>query len=298
MGAVKSRGWSGCRWPLDRTGVLAAYDVQVRDYCIRPAGPEDLDEARAVMLDTVYRDFGTGYVPRWHGDIIDLAGAYVAPVRHTLLVAVDAGGEVVATGALDSRGPLHPPNPRHLAECYPSGTTAQLRRIYTRREHRRRGLARRLVAELLDFAAADGGYRSVYLHTDPSVEGAEGFWRSLGEVVLDERNPTQGAAQSVMHFEVPFDAVRRGRALTHKARPAQPSANKTPANRTTATLTSAGSTAIGGTPTDQASTAPIPAVRVSAASAFTAPTPAGRVSATLVSAPPPFADQAPADEPQ
>ncbi|WP_416971163.1 GNAT family N-acetyltransferase [Streptomyces sp. 4F14] len=183
----------------------------MREYCIRPARPEDLDEARAVMLDTVYRDFGTGYVPRWHGDIIDLAGAYLAPARHTLLVAVDAEGEVVATGALDSRGPLHPPNPAHLAERYPSGTTAQLRRIYTRREHRRRGLARRLVAELLDFAAAAGGYRSVYLHTDPSVEGAEGFWRSLGEVVLDERNNPHGEAQSVVHFEVPFDAVRTGR---------------------------------------------------------------------------------------
>ncbi|MCZ9345895.1 GNAT family N-acetyltransferase, partial [Streptomyces sp. TRM76130] len=57
------------------------------------------------MLDTVYRDFGSGYVPRWHRDIIDLDGAYLAPARHTLVVAVDEAGEVVATGALDSRGP-------------------------------------------------------------------------------------------------------------------------------------------------------------------------------------------------
>ncbi|MEV1068060.1 GNAT family N-acetyltransferase [Streptomyces sp. NPDC050263] len=174
------------------------------EYCIRPAGPEDLDGARAVMLDTVYRDFGTGYVPRWHGDIIDPVASYLVPARHTLLVALDAEGQVVATGALDSRGPLHPPNPRHVAERYPSGESAQLRRVYVRAEHRRRGLARRLVAELLAFAVADGGYRAVYLHTDPAVEGAEGFWRSLGTVVHDEREDPDGG-QGIVHFDVPFD---------------------------------------------------------------------------------------------
>ncbi|MET9775963.1 GNAT family N-acetyltransferase [Streptomyces sp. NPDC006367] len=178
--------------------------MRTTDYTLRPATPDDLDAARAVMLDTVYRDFGTGYVPRWHRDIIDLAGAYLEPARHTLLVAVDGrDGEVVATGALDSRGPAHPPNPRHVAERYPSGVTAQLRRVYVRPDHRRRGLARRLVDELLEFAAADGGYRAVYLHTDPSVTGAEPFWRSLAKVVHDEREDA-GGGQGVMHFEVPM----------------------------------------------------------------------------------------------
>ncbi|GHB15647.1 N-acetyltransferase [Streptomyces viridiviolaceus] len=174
-----------------------------RDYNIRTATQEDLDGARAVMLDTVYRDFGTGYVPRWHGDIIDPAGAYLVPERHTLLVAVDKAGEVVGTGALDSRGPAHPPNPRHVAERYPSGVTAQLRRVYVRPGHRRRGLARRLVDELLAFAAADGGYRAVYLHTDPAVTGAEPFWRSLAKVVHDEREEA-GGGEGIVHFDVPM----------------------------------------------------------------------------------------------
>ncbi|MFI1721559.1 GNAT family N-acetyltransferase [Streptomyces sp. NPDC020489] len=176
----------------------------MRDYSIRAAGPDDLDAARAVMLDTVYRDFGTGYVPRWHGDIIDPAAAYLLSERHTLLVATDpADGQVVATGALDSRGPAHPPNPRRIAESYPSGETAQLRRVYVRPEHRRRGLARRMVAALMAFAVADGGYRSVYLHTDPAVPGAEAFWRSLGKLVHDERDDPEGA-HDVLHFEIPM----------------------------------------------------------------------------------------------
>lgn len=156
------------------------------------------------MLDTVYRDLGTGYVPHWHGDILDPAAAYLTPARHTLLVALaPQDGAVVATAALDSRGPAHPPNPRRVADRYPSGETAQLRRVYVRPEHRRRGLARRLVDELLAFAAADGGYRAVYLHTDPAVPGAEPFWRSLGKVVHDEREDP-GGGNGVIHFEIPM----------------------------------------------------------------------------------------------
>ncbi|NGO67942.1 GNAT family N-acetyltransferase [Streptomyces boncukensis] len=176
----------------------------MQEYGIRTATAGDLGEARAVMLDAVYRDFGTGYVPRWHADIIDPERFYLAPPRHTLLVAVDErDGAVAATAALDARGPAHPPNPRWLAERYPSGETAQLRRVYVRPEHRRRGLARRMVAELLAFAQADGGYRSVYLHTYPDSTGAMGLWRSLAKVVCDERAEVPGGGSGAVHFEIP-----------------------------------------------------------------------------------------------
>ncbi|MFC8587252.1 GNAT family N-acetyltransferase [Streptomyces sp. NPDC057217] len=176
----------------------------MHDYRIRTATPDDLGEARAVMLDAVYRDFGTGYVPRWHADIIDPERFCLVPPRHTLLVAVDErDGTVAATAALDARGPEHPPNPRWIAERFPSGETAQLRRVYVRPEHRRRGLAGRLVAEPAVFARADGGYRSLYLHTYASSPGAEALWRSLGKLVLDERTEPEGD-QGTLHFEAPM----------------------------------------------------------------------------------------------
>jgi len=174
----------------------------VGGYVIRTARTEDAGGARAVMLDTVYRDFGSGYDPRWHADIIDLEGSYLRPPRHTLLVA-ERAGEIVATGAVRDRGPRHPPNPRVVADRFPSGTTAQLCRIYVRPAHRRHGLARALVRELTAFAAAAGGYRSVYLHTDPGVPGAEPFWRSLAEEVCDER-VLAGGGQGIVHFELPL----------------------------------------------------------------------------------------------
>ncbi|MFJ8364583.1 GNAT family N-acetyltransferase [Streptomyces sp. NPDC093984] len=176
----------------------------MHNYGIREATAADLDGARVVMLDAVYRDFGTGYVPRWHADIIDPEAFYLVPPRHTLLVAVDErDGTVAATAALDARGPAHPPNPRWLAERYPSGETAQLRRVYVRPEHRRRRLARQLVQDLLEFARADGGYRHVYLHTYPHSPGAMGLWQALGKVVLDEREEAPGGGSDVVHFEIP-----------------------------------------------------------------------------------------------
>lgn len=174
-------------------------------YVLRTATLRDVDGARAVMLDTVYRDLRSGYVPRWHADIIDPEAGYLRPERCTLLV-VECDGEIVATGAVRDRGPQAPPNPQWVADRFPSGTTAQLCRIYVTPEHRRRGLARRLVRELCDFVARAGGYEAVYLHTDPAVPGAEPFWRSLAHEVCDERT-LPGRGQSVLHFELPMPAA-------------------------------------------------------------------------------------------
>ncbi|GFH78088.1 N-acetyltransferase [Streptomyces gougerotii] len=200
--------------------VVAGVEAGVREragrdeYVLRTASEADVPGARAVMLDTVYRDLRSGYVPRWHADIIDPAAAYLEPERCTLLV-VERDGEIVATGAVRDRGPAAPPNPQWVADRFPSGSTAQLCRIYVRPEHRRHGLARRLVRELCGFAVRAGGYERVYLHTDPAVPGAEAFWRATAEEVCDER-ALPGGGQGIVHFEVPVaglaGAARRDRA--------------------------------------------------------------------------------------
>lgn len=184
------------------TTTIAPVGVEAGGYVLRTAGPADIGGARAVMLDTVYRDLRSGYVPRWHADIIDPEAAYLRPERCTLLVA-ERDGEIVATGAVRDRGPQAPPNPQWVADRFPSGTTAQLCRIYVAPEHRRHGLARRMVGELRAFVARVGGYDAVYLHTDPAVPGAEPFWRSLAREVCDER-ALPGGGQGIVHFELPL----------------------------------------------------------------------------------------------
>ncbi|WP_424185988.1 GNAT family N-acetyltransferase [Actinokineospora sp. G85] len=171
-------------------------------YDLRAARPEDLDGARSVILDTLYRDLGYGYTPAWHADVIDLDGAYLRTPRHALFVAA-LGDEVVATTAIRAKAPTSPPHPQWLADRYPENGTAQLFRVYVRPEHRRHGLARGLVALATEFVAATPGYEVLCLHTDTRVPSAEAFWRSLAKEIYDGRDGNPDHFQTV-HFEIPF----------------------------------------------------------------------------------------------
>ncbi|KPC58512.1 GNAT family N-acetyltransferase [Streptomyces chattanoogensis] len=176
-------------------------------YTVRPATPADVPGARRIMLDTLYREFGYGYVPAWHHDVIDIDGTYLDDPRHLLLVAV-RDDEVVGTTGIRSAGPAHPPHPRRLAERYPSGSTAQLVRVYVSPDHRRHGLARTMVRQACDFAAATPGYERIYLHTNVNVAGSGAFWRSLAEEVFDARGTGEhGPGVATVHFEIPMPPV-------------------------------------------------------------------------------------------
>lgn len=175
------------------------YVIRVVDDTDRGGGV--LDGARSVMLDTFYGDLGCGYVPRWHQDVVDLAGAYLDEPRHHLVVALDDTGEVVGTAAVRAQGPNHPPHAQWLAERYGSPTTAQLFRVYVRAAHRRRGLARAMVASACAAVATTDGYDTIYLHSDVSVPGAEAFWRSVAREVHDGRPD----GTRVVHFEIPVE---------------------------------------------------------------------------------------------
>ncbi|SES18204.1 GNAT family N-acetyltransferase [Actinokineospora terrae] len=171
-------------------------------YTIRAATPADVPGARSVMLDTLYRDLGYGYHPRWHDDVVDPETVYLRDPRHALFVAT-LDDEVVATTGVRAVLPQSPPHPQWLVDRYPRGRTAQLFRVYVRGEHRRHGLARKLVAEATRFVAAEGGYDVLYLHTDARVPSAAPFWRSVAKEVHDGGNGDPATFQTV-HFEIPF----------------------------------------------------------------------------------------------
>lgn len=77
--------------------------------------------------------------------------------------------------------------------------------MYVRAEHRRHGLARELVRRACEFAATEGGYERLCLHTNTAVAGAEAFWRSLAEEVYDARpSGEHGPGVATVHFEIPL----------------------------------------------------------------------------------------------
>lgn len=173
-------------------------------FIIRPITTRDVEAAQALMRRTVEEDFRSTYDPDLHRDIDDIERTYMLPVRHTMLVAEDTRtGEIVGTaGARD--GALHR-GPDHLVRRYAGGTTAQLVRVYVRREDRRRGIARALVRAVLEFIVADGTYTIVALHTFPHSPGALAFWESIGTKVWEYER--EGQFPQVF-FEIPLDQVR------------------------------------------------------------------------------------------
>lgn len=175
-----------------------------RGFTVREVTPADFAEARAVIVRVLDEDLKTGYRPEIHWDIDDMQGSYLDNRRQALFVAVDrASGLVVGTIAVRTDGPTSPPHPRWLAEQYAPDTACQLFRAYIAREHRRRGIARTLVEAARRFIRDEGGYDTIYLHTNPSVPGAEPFWRSMPtREIFDSRREEGAPGTNALHFEL------------------------------------------------------------------------------------------------
>ncbi|MFF5016621.1 GNAT family N-acetyltransferase [Streptomyces sp. NPDC001165] len=117
------------------------------------------------------RELGDEYARRYGKDAhAELARhpdeEFTTPYGGVLLLLLERG-EPVAGGAF-----------RRYDE-----TTAELKRIWTHSAHRRRGLARRVVAELEREASARG-YRRIYLTTGPRQPEARGLYLTTGYIPL------------------------------------------------------------------------------------------------------------------
>jgi GNAT superfamily N-acetyltransferase len=207
----------------DMSSTAVESDVRgVSGYVLRQAEPPDLAQARSVMLDTVYRDFGHGYLPRWHSDIIDIEAYYLAPEDNALFIA-ERDGLVVATAGVRGQTPVSPPHPVEVASRFEEGRTASLYRVYVRSEHRRRGLAGALVDACLDFVASRERYTGVYLHTDARTPGAVEFWARRGTVLFDERvavdeaRSKAGEPFQTVHFELDIPRSLQGSVVVGQA---------------------------------------------------------------------------------
>ncbi|MFF3401409.1 GNAT family N-acetyltransferase [Streptomyces sp. NPDC002659] len=134
---------------------LAVIHVTVSDPRVRP----------------LLRELGDEYSTRYGKDAhVELARypdvEFTAPHGGTLLLLLERG-EPVAGGAFR----------RYDA------ATAELKRIWTHSAHRRRGLARRVVAEL-EREASTRGYLRIYLTTGPRQPEARGLYLAAGYTPL------------------------------------------------------------------------------------------------------------------
>ncbi len=120
------------------------------------------DPLAAPVLDDLRDRYVALYGEGAHAEMSRYAAAeFAAPDGGFVLLVED--GAAVAAGAFRRR----------------DASTAEVKRMWTRSDRRRRGLARRVLAELED-AAVRRGYSEVYLTTGSSQQDAAGLYVAAG----------------------------------------------------------------------------------------------------------------------
>jgi ribosomal protein S18 acetylase RimI-like enzyme len=169
------------------------------------------DPLASVLLDELFVEYRDRYADLLGVEDLDAASLarYVAEFRAEGLeeflppdgdlVLLLAGGTPVAGGAFRRRTEpelgepaRRAPRPgarsgegeaTHDDDGTPLVPTAELKRIWTHSAHRRRGLARQVLAEL-ERRAAERGYERVYLTTGPRQPEAVGLYVAAGYTPL------------------------------------------------------------------------------------------------------------------
>ncbi|WP_316526303.1 GNAT family N-acetyltransferase [Kitasatospora brasiliensis] len=129
------------------------------------------------LLRELTHEYVTRYGPEGRQEMDRYPGEAFAEPHGVLLLLLE-DGEPVAGGAY-KRYDEH---------------TAELKRVWTHSAHRRRGLARRVLAEL-ERTAAEAGYTGLYLTTGPRQPEARGLYLAAGytplfDVCADPRTVT------------------------------------------------------------------------------------------------------------
>lgn len=167
--------------PLDPAR-LSTRDVRLHDPLVGP------------LLDGLAHEYSTRYTGLLTPDELrdelahDGAEEFAAPGGALVLVLED--GEPVAGGAYRRHTEPEHGEPARLADPgvrdasgAPTVATAELKRIWTHAAHRRRGLAR-VVLAALERRAREAGYPRIYLTTGPKQPEAVGLYLAAGYTPL------------------------------------------------------------------------------------------------------------------
>jgi ribosomal protein S18 acetylase RimI-like enzyme len=146
------------------------------DVIIQAKSQLDVEETRKLFTEYA-RSLGFELCfQNFDKELAELPGEYTPPAGR-LFLAVDNARSVgcVALRKLNSG-------------------TCEMRRLYVTREHRGKGLGRKLTEAAIAEAAAIG-YDSLVLHTLPAMKSAVRLYRQMGfsEIPPYETNPVEGA---------------------------------------------------------------------------------------------------------
>ncbi len=140
-------------------------------------------DVQEFLFKMIKKEFGYGYVPEWHQDIVKLDEFYITPERNNFFVAYLETGEIIATIGIRAYDKDFPEF-RHL---YSIDKTSSIWRLFVDERCRRCGLASKMFNIAENFAN-QAGYDNIYLHTHKNLNGALEFWSKMGFVVALDAN--------------------------------------------------------------------------------------------------------------
>ncbi|WP_369373334.1 GNAT family N-acetyltransferase [Promicromonospora sp. Populi] len=186
-----------------RVAALEVRDVHLSDPLVEP-----LLAGLSVEYRTRYHDLLTEEQHR--AEMTHYAAEEFAPPVGALVLLLE-DGEPVAGGAFRRRLEPERGDVARLARAdardadgVPVVPTAELKRIWTHAAHRRRGLARRVLAEL-EARARDLGYPRLYLTTGPRQPEAAALYRSTGYTPLSAAAAGESATAGQPSSPPPFE---------------------------------------------------------------------------------------------
>ena len=169
--------------------------MQGDEILIHPALPDEFAAAGAVTA-LAYQEFAVEGSDGWSWYLEHLADVADRAARTTVLVAM-AGETVIGSATLELEDRVEPQHAGPLR----SGE-AHIRMVGVHPDHRRRGVARRLVAECIAIASRRGK-RVLTLDTGPSMSAAQALYDSLGF----RRGPTREVEEGffLVSYELPLE---------------------------------------------------------------------------------------------
>ncbi|WP_407431507.1 GNAT family N-acetyltransferase [Methanobrevibacter sp.] len=142
-----------------------------------------INDVQKFLFDQIKREFGYGYVPKWHQDIMNMESYYIAPEKNNFFVAYNENREIIATIGIRAYDKDFP----EFRNIYSKNTTSSIWRLFVDRKYRRCGLASKMFSVAETFANTCG-YENIYLHTHKTLPGAIEYWTKMGFVVMLDSN--------------------------------------------------------------------------------------------------------------
>ena len=140
------------------------------------------------LFGQIKNEYGYGYVPEYHKDIICMDDYYVLPKRNDFFLAIDDEKDKIV-GSIAVRA--YDKSFKEFEHIYNGQYTASIWRLFVDRNYRRCGLASELFRCVENFCYLNN-YKQIYLHTHKDLGGALQFWKKMGfEIIWDTNNELQ-----------------------------------------------------------------------------------------------------------